>query len=87
MLDNNYVTDDEQEDTNNLFLDEDSFFDIFPFYVMLDKDLIITSVGNGLNKVLSGLPERKIDEIFKLIRPTLEFTWNNVSSSLYSYFL
>lgn len=73
----------EENSLCGLFLDIELFFDIFPFYIMYDRNLAITGVGSSLrNSLLEGdLVGRKLTHVFHVVRPTFEFTWINVSSA------
>ena len=70
----------EENSLCGLFLNIEMFFDIFPFYVMYDRSLAITGVGNGIrNSLLAGeLVGKKLTDVFHVVRPTFEFTWRNV---------
>jgi len=55
------------------------FFDMFPFSVIFHRDMIMYRIGDGLKEVFSDLQGKKVNEEFTLIRPMLEFNWENVS--------
>ncbi|CAB1423556.1 unnamed protein product [Pleuronectes platessa] len=55
------------------------FFDMFPFSVIFRRDMTMYRVGDGLKEVFSDLQGKKVDEEFALVRPMLEFSWDNVS--------
>lgn len=56
------------------------FFDMFPFSVIFRRDMTMYRIGDGLKEVFSDLQGKKVNEEFTLVRPMLEFSWDNVSS-------
>lgn len=66
-------------DTDNLKIPMDVFYEVFPFHIVFDQEMVISSTGNSLEEVLRDLPGKKIGSQFSLIRPFMEFTWQNVS--------
>ncbi len=52
---------------------------MFPFHILFRKDFIIFGVGQSLHKILPDLSGRVLSEYFRLTRPAIEFTWENVS--------
>lgn len=86
IFDNKAYVEQLQSEENSLcglFLNIEMFFDIFPFYVMFDRCLVITGVGSGLRKSWLGgkIVGRKLTDLFHVVRPSFEFTWRNVSFS------
>lgn len=67
------------EDPDNVNISMDVFYEVFPFHIVYDHSMVITSTGSSLNAVLPGLIGKKITDEFSLIRPFLEFSWENVS--------
>lgn len=55
------------------------FFDMFPFSVIFRRDMTMYRIGYGLKEAFSDLQGKKVNEEFKLVRPMLEFSWDNVS--------
>lgn len=55
------------------------FFDMFPFSVIFRRDMTMYWIGDGLKEVFSDLQGKKVNEEFTLVRPMLEFSWDNVS--------
>ena len=55
------------------------FFDMFPFSVIFRRDMTMYRIGDGLKEVFSDLQGKKVDQEFTLVRPMLEFSWDNVS--------
>lgn len=62
------------------------FFDMFPFSVIFRRDMTMYRIGDGLKEVFSDLQGKKVNEEFTLVRPMLEFSWDNVSSGGFSKF-
>jgi guanylate cyclase len=56
------------------------FFDMFPFSVIFRRDMTMYRIGDGLKEVFSDLQGKKVNEEFTLVRPMLEFSWDNVST-------
>uniref|UniRef100_A0A3Q2YY27 guanylate cyclase n=1 Tax=Hippocampus comes TaxID=109280 RepID=A0A3Q2YY27_HIPCM len=54
------------------------FFDMFPFSVIFRRDMTMYRIGDGLKEVFSDLQGKKVNEEFTLVRPMLEFSWDNV---------
>ena len=53
--------------------DVNSFNNIFPFYILIDKDLKIKSFGKSLKKILPQINENLIfNEVFSIQRPNIE---------------
>lgn len=65
------------------------FFDVFPFHIVFNQDLVIKSVGRGLNQVLADvqLHNKSVDTEFIMKKPSFEFNWNNVSIIFETYIL
>lgn len=66
-------------ETGNLKIPMDVFYEVFPFHIVFDQEMVISSTGNSLEAVLPSLSGKKIASQFTLIRPFTEFTWENVS--------
>ncbi|XP_075937381.1 soluble guanylate cyclase 88E-like [Anarhichas minor] len=62
------------------------FFVMFPFSVIFRRDMIMYRIGDGLKEVFSDLQGKKVDEEFTLIRPMLEFSWDNIYTHLNNVF-
>lgn len=62
------------------------FFDMFPFSVIFRRDMTMYRIGDGLKEVFSDLQGKKVNEEFTLVRPMLEFSWDNVSSQACRFF-
>ena len=55
------------------------FFKAFPFHVMFGRDMVVKSVGTGLSAVIKHIKGKKVDRAFDLVRPPLDFIFQNVS--------
>lgn len=55
-----------------LILDADKLNHLFPFYILLDKNLIILEKGNSLCKLLDPNPSNSFRENFSLKRPQIK---------------
>lgn len=62
------------------------FLRLFPFAVVMNKDMRILGAGDKLLQAWGGttsILNKPVIEVFKLRRPTgISFTWGNVSSAL-----
>jgi len=66
------------------------FLRLFPFGVVMNKDMRILGAGDKLLQAwgsTTSILNRPVTEIFKLRRPKgISFTWGNVSNTNYIYF-
>ncbi|XP_077576724.1 soluble guanylate cyclase 88E-like [Stigmatopora nigra] len=62
------------------------FFDMFPFSVIFRRDMTMYRIGDGLKEVFSDLQGKKVNEEFTLVRPMLEFSWDNIYTHLNNVF-
>jgi PAS domain S-box-containing protein len=64
--------------------DVNSFNNIFPFYILIEKDLKIKSFGKSLKKILPELKENQIfNEVFSIERPNIEnLTYQNFKETI-----
>lgn len=55
-------------------------FQIFPFSIVFNKDMMITNMGHTLNTLYGrdSLRGKDIRLCFKLRRPRMKFSWENV---------
>ena len=63
----------------NLLINSDVFFEVFPFHILFDEKMYIKNIGSGLMAVLPDLVGKHVDEIFGVTRPLVEFNIDNVS--------
>eukprot|EP00794_Sanderia_malayensis_P012302 gene12302-13571_t len=52
-------------------------FQMFPFHLMFQRDLVVFGVGNSLFKILPHISGRVLTDCFQLHRPVIALTWNN----------
>ncbi len=56
------------------------FFELFPFHVVFKESMEITSIGDGLNQALEHAVGESMKDLFNLVRPLMNFTWENVNN-------
>ncbi|XP_072346716.1 LOW QUALITY PROTEIN: soluble guanylate cyclase 88E-like [Scyliorhinus torazame] len=61
-------------------------FDMFPFSMIFRRDMTMYRIGKGLKEVFSDLQGKKVDDEFTLVRPMLEFNWDNIYMHLNNVF-
>ncbi|XP_067933138.1 soluble guanylate cyclase 88E-like [Watersipora subatra] len=54
------------------------FFELFPFHLVLNRDLMITSVGVVIKSVLPNLIGSQLDDLFHISRPLIDFNWDSI---------
>ncbi|XP_072132213.1 soluble guanylate cyclase 88E-like [Mobula birostris] len=62
------------------------FFDMFPFSTIFRRDMTMSRIGDGLKEVFSDLQGKKVNDEFTLVRPMLEFNWDNIYTHLNNVF-
>ncbi|KAK2163097.1 hypothetical protein NP493_1482g00001 [Ridgeia piscesae] len=62
----------------NLLINSDVFFEVFPFHILFDEKMFIKNIGSGLMAVLPDLVGKHVDEIFGVTRPLVEFNIDNL---------
>jgi len=65
--------------TSSHHLRSEVLFDLFPFHIIFDRNLTIKSIGHGLYAVLPFIIGRRVNMMFSLVRPLVEFKWESVS--------
>ena len=65
---------------DNLKIQMDVFYEVFPFHIVFDKDMVVSSIGSSLHAILASLIGKRIPSHFLILRPFLEFSWENVSN-------
>merc|ERR1712088_925285 len=55
-------------------------FEIFPFIMVFGEDMGVQSIGRSLSQILPNLPGQKMNEIFDVVRPLIEFKFDNILS-------
>lgn len=69
----------------NLTMNSEIFFELFPFHVVFNCTMTVVSVGNGLRQVLKHVEGESIKDLFNLVRPMVNFTWDNVKICIFFY--
>jgi guanylate cyclase len=64
---------------SNLPIRSEIFFELFPFHVVFKRDLEIISVGESLKQAMKHAEGESVRDVFNLLRPLMNFTWENVS--------
>ena len=72
-----------------IFFNEDQVSKIFPFYMEIDSDMIITSIGPSLEKIFtSNIINKTFTEFFSVERPYFkEFSWDGFVESAHKLFI
>ena len=66
----------------------DVFASIFPFYIVIDRELNIVHLGPVLQRLYPDILENNhFSQHFRINRPTVEFTFDGIKSQLRSLFL
>ncbi|XP_013413325.1 soluble guanylate cyclase 88E [Lingula anatina] len=62
------------------FVRSDIFFKVFPFSLVFGCDMVVTKIGRCLQKLFpgDGLVDQPVSSVFKLRRPIMAFSWENV---------
>jgi hypothetical protein len=55
----------------NFTFEEEHFNRIFPFYILINQQMVIESHGKTLEKIFAGVKEKKFEECFTIKRPQL----------------
>ena len=55
-------------------------FEIFPFVIVFGEDMGVQTIGRSLQQILPNLPGQKMNDIFDVVRPLIEFKFNNILS-------
>jgi guanylate cyclase, other len=62
----------------NLSIKSDIFFELFPFHIVFKRNLEIMSIGDGLKTAIMHAEGESMKDVFNLVRPLINFTWDNV---------
>ena len=68
--------------TEQMPLNSDVFFELFPFHIVFGEDMEIKSAGQGLKAVLPHIVGQKLTEMFTVVLPLIHFSWHNVSMAV-----
>jgi len=55
-------------------------FEIFPFIIVFGEDMMVQSLGRSLTQIVPGLLGSKMNEYFDVVRPLIEFKFDNILS-------
>ena len=53
-------------------------FEIYPFMIVFDEDMIIQNVGKSMEILIPDLVNKKISEVFHLIKPIIDFSFYSI---------
>lgn len=61
-----------------------TFCRAFPFHFMYDRNMEIRQAGSSLQRVIpqTGSPSCRVDSVFEMVRPHMDFEFNNVLSHI-----
>lgn len=61
-----------------------TFCRAFPFHFMYDRNMVIRQAGSSLQRVipLTGSPSCRVDSVFEMVRPHMDFEFNNILSHI-----
>lgn len=51
----------------------------FPFHIVYGRNMVIKSIGKGLREVVKEGPGKRVDHVFTITKPPIEFTFEDVS--------
>ena len=55
-----------------------TIFEMFPFCMLFHEDLTVSNLGIALRQVLPGMAGKKVTAYFELVKPLIEFNFENV---------
>ena len=55
-------------------------FEMFPFCLLFHDDLTVSCIGIALRQVIPGIVGKKVTEYFELIKPLIDFKFENILS-------
>ena len=55
-------------------------FEIFPFVIVFGEDMGVQTIGRSLQQILPNLPGQKMSDVFDVVRPLIEFKFDNILS-------
>ena len=68
-----------KENTASLPLRIDVFYDLFPFHILFDREMIIRSIGKSLRATLDEISGYDVTQVFALKKPLVDFSWDSVN--------
>ena len=51
---------------------------MFPFCILFHDDLTVSCIGIALRQVIPGIVGKKVTEYFELVKPLIEFKFDNI---------
>ncbi len=69
-----------KNEITSLQMKPEFLFRMFPFHIVFGRDMVIRSIGNSLKAVLPQVMKKRVDHVFQLAKPPLEFAFSNVST-------
>lgn len=64
--------------SNSLPLNSGVFFNLFPFHIVFTRSFEIKGIGSGISAVFPSAKGQKINALFTLTRPLIDFKWDKV---------
>ena len=55
-------------------------FEIFPFVIVFGEDMVVQTIGRSLSQILPAMPGQKMSDMFDVVRPLIEFKFDNILS-------
>ena len=55
-----------------------TLFEMFPFCILFHEDLTVSCLGVALRQVIPGLAGKKVTAFFELVKPMIEFKFENI---------
>ncbi|XP_055335407.1 soluble guanylate cyclase 88E-like [Paramacrobiotus metropolitanus] len=65
-------------DRSLLRVKSDLFFQMFPFHIVFDSEMVIKHVGSGLYAVKPDIIGYDVTHVFTLLKPMIDFTWDQL---------
>jgi len=60
--------------------------DVFPYHIVFRHDMMIQGIGSGLSQLLPNTIGSAVDDVFTLIRPELEFSFETIEQFINNQF-
>ena len=57
-----------------------TLFEMFPFCILFQKDLTVTSMGIALRQIIPQIVGRKLTSFFEIVKPLIEFNFENIEA-------
>ena len=68
--------------SNSLPLNSGVFFNLFPFHIVFTRSFEIKGIGSGISAVFPSAKGQKLNTLFSLTRPLIEFKWSKVGACI-----